>query len=122
MAIEDIGGLHALKINGITYDMIGNPTYKPGGITRTPKMSKGKTVGYVVNTDNPAEITCTIANTSLVDLAGVQGIKDATVELLEPNGKNFVIEHATITEVVEVNGEEGEISLTIQGDFGGEQK
>lgn len=122
MAIEDIGGLHAIKINGITYDMIGSPNYKPGGEVRTPKMSQGKVVGYVVNPDNPAEITCTLANTSLIDLAGLQGVKDATVELLEPNGKNFVIEHAAITEVLEVNGEEGEISVTIQGEFGGEQK
>lgn len=40
--LEDVGGLHELKVNGVLYNLKGDPTYQPGGRKHTPILAMVK--------------------------------------------------------------------------------
>lgn len=115
--LEDVGGLHELKVNGVQYNLKGDPTYQPGGKKHTPIISNGKTHGYKVE-DVPAKVSGTITDVSSLDLVELQELKDCTVELKKPNGKVLVINHASFSGDLSVNGAEGEISFEFTGPGG----
>ena len=115
MAFEDVGGTHKLYINGVQYNLKGDPTTDIGGEKRTPIMDvDGRCHGYKVEV-TPSKISGTITDTSDLDLIELRQLKNATVKLEKPNGKVFVITGAAFSGDPSESGAEGEISFELSG-------
>lgn len=119
MAFEDVGGNHKLFVNGVQYNLKGDPEMDIGGKKRTPVMGHGKLHGYKVETVQ-ARISGTITDTSDLDLVELRQLKDCTVKVEKPNGKVFVINHACFSGDQTENGAEGEIQFEFSGPPGKE--
>lgn len=115
MALEDIGGVHKLYINSVEYILKGDPTFDVGGVKRTPidtisgKVFSKKEIVH-------SSISGTIVNTSALDLVALREIKDATIILECPNGKQVVFRNAFFTDDPSVSGSEGEVSFAFAAD------
>lgn len=115
MALEDIGGVHKLYINSQEYILKGDPTFDIGGVKRTPiDTISGKT--FSKKEIAHSSISGTIVNTSSLDLVALREIKDATIILECPNGKQVVFRNAFFTEDLSVSGSEGEVSFAFAAD------
>ncbi len=120
---DDVGGVFELKVNGVLYNLKGQPTIELGGPNREPVLGPdGRLHGYKVTGNNPGKISGTITDTSDLDLVELQQIKDATVTVKKPNGKTVVLDHACFSVVASESGEEGEVSFEFQGPPAKEQK
>ena len=120
---EDVGGAFELQVNGVVYNLKGQPTIEMGGVIREPILGpRGQLHGYKVIGTNPAKISGTITDTSALDIVELQQTKDATVTLQKPNGKKVVMEHACFSVIASESGEEGEVSFEFQGPPASEQK
>ena len=94
---EDVGGAFELQVNGVVYNLKGQPTIEMGGIIREPILGpRGQLHGYKVIGTNPAKISGTITDTSALDIVELQQTKDATVTLQKPNGKKVVIDRKSV--------------------------
>lgn len=120
MAFEDVGGVHKLYVNGVQYNLKGDPTTDIGGQKRTPVMGvDGRLHGYKVEV-MPSKISGTITDTSNLDLIELRQLKNATVKLEKPNGKVFVINGAAFSGDPSESGAEGEVSFEFSGPPGKE--
>lgn len=120
MAFEDVGGTHKLYVNGVQFNLKGDPTINVGGEKRTPIMGvDGRCHGYKVET-MPASVSGTITDTSDLDLIALRQLKNATVKLEKPNGKVFVITGAAFSGDPSESGAEGEVSFEFSGPPGKE--
>lgn len=120
MSYEDVGGTHKLYINGVQQNLKGDPTYDVGGVKRTTIMGvDGRKHGDKVEVVM-SKVTCTITNTSSLDIVELRQLKNATIKLEEPNGKTFVIMGAVFSGDPSTSGAEGEISCEFSGPPGEE--
>ncbi len=112
---DDVGGTHKLFVNGVQYNLKGDPTTDIGGKKRTPVIGvDGRCHGYKVET-MPAKISGTITDTSDLDLVELRELSNATVKLEKPNGKVFVINGAAFSGDPSESGAEGEVSFEFSG-------
>jgi len=115
MALQDIGGVHKLYVNSVEYILKGDPTFDVGGVKRTPidtisgKVFSKKEIVH-------SSVSGTIVNTSELDLVALREMKDATIILACPNGKQVVFRNAFFTEDPSVSGSEGEVSFAFAAD------
>lgn len=115
MAFEDVGGIHKLSINGVQYNLKGDPTIDVGGIKRTSIVGvDGRLHGFKTEV-TAATISGTITDTSDLDIVELRQLHNATVKLEKPNGKIFVINGAAFTGDPSENGSEGEINFEFSG-------
>ena len=122
MSFEDVGGTYKLYINGVQQNLKGDPTYDIGGIKRTPIMGvDGRIHGYKKETVM-SKLSCTVTNTSELDIVELRQLKNATIKLEEPNGKTFIITGAAFSGDPSISGAEGEISCEFSGPPGEELK
>ena len=120
MAFEDVGGVHKLYVNGIQFNLKGDPTIDIGGEKRTAIMGvDGRMHGYKLEV-MPAKISGTITDTSDLDLIELRQLKNATVKLEKPNGKTLVINGAAFSGDQSESGAEGEIAFEFSGPPGKE--
>lgn len=120
---DDVGGVFELKVNGVLYNLKGQPTIELGGTYREPILGPdGKLHGYKVVGNNQGRVSGTITDTNALDIVELQNTKDATVTVKKPNGKTVVFEHACFGIVASESGEEGEVSFEFKGPPGKEQK
>ena len=120
MSYEDVGGTCKLFVNGVQYNLKGDPTYDVGGTKRTPIMGvDGRMHGYKKETVM-SKLTCTITNTSELDIIELRQLNNATIKLEEPNGKTFVMMGGVFSGDPSVSGAEGEISCEFSGPPGEE--
>ena len=115
MAYEDVGGTHKLFVNGVQFNLKGDPTYDLGGEKRTPVMGvDGRMHGYKVEVV-ASKISGTLTDTYETDLIELRQLKNATLKLEKPNGKIYVINGAGWSGDQEVSGSEGEVSFEFSG-------
>ncbi len=118
--LEDVGGVHTLKVNGVQLNLKGDPTVVLGGETSTLIMGKdGNPHGYVKSVGK-GTITVTITDTSSLDLIDLGKMRNGTVELTKPNGKKVILNAACCSGELSYNGAEGEVSVTFEGKPGKE--
>ena len=111
MAFEDVGGLHKLYVNGVQYNLKGDPTIDVGGEKRTLIMGvDGRAHGYKLEV-MPSSVSGTITDTSDLDLIELRKLKNATVKIEKPNGKTVIMNNACFSGDPSENGAEGEVSF-----------
>lgn len=115
MAYEDVGGLHKLFVNGVQFNLKGDPTIDIGGEKRTPIMGvDGRLHGYKVE-KTVSKVSGTITDTSDLDIQELRELSNATVKIEKPNGKTFIMTGACFSGDPSESGAEGEISFEFSG-------
>lgn len=115
MVFEDVGGVHKLYVNGVQYNLKGDPTIDVGGEKRTMIMGvDGRPHGYKLEV-MPAVVSGTITDTSDLDIIELRQLHNATVKIEKPNGKTVIITGACFSGDPSENGAEGEISFEFSG-------
>ena len=122
MALEDVGGIFKLYVNGVQMNLKGDPTINIGGKQRTLIMgADGRAHGYQVKILK-ASVSGTLTDTSDLDLVLLRDMKNATVKIEKPNGKTVIINEAAFSGEADENGSEGEINFAFEGTPGEELK
>lgn len=115
MAFEDVGGEFKLYVNGVQYNLKGDPTIDIGGTQRTAIVGvDGRLHGYSKKTVK-STISGTFTDTSDLDIAALRNLKNATVKVEKPNGKTVIQVGACFSGDASESGAEGEISFEFSG-------
>jgi hypothetical protein len=122
MALEDVGGIFKLYVNGVQMNLKGDPTIDIGGKQRTLLMgADGRAHGYQVR-NTKASVSGTFTDTSDLDLVLLRDMKNATIKIEKPNGKTVIINDAAFSGDASESGAEGEINFAFEGTPGEELK
>lgn len=122
MALEDVGGIFKLSVNGVQMNLKGDPTIDIGGKQRTLIMgADGRPHGYQVR-NTKATVSGTFTDTSELDLVLLRDMKNATIKIEKPNGKTVIISNAAFSGTASESGAEGEIDFAFEGVPGKEIK
>lgn len=115
MALEDVGGIFKLSVNGVQMNLKGDPTIDLGGEQRTLLMgADGRPHGYQVRVTK-ASVSGTFTDTSDLDLVLLRSTKNATIKIEKPNGKTVIIPNAAFSGDASEAGAEGEINFAFEG-------
>lgn len=112
-------GTVSVRVNGDTLRVKGPVTYSLGGQAREEIMGQTGLLGFKVQ-PVPAHITFASMDADDVDLAGLQAVRDATVQLSLENGKTIALDRASFVGAIEANTEEGEFEVKFVGAGGRE--
>ena len=113
---DDVGGLYTMYVDGVEFNLKGDPEFDIGGVKRTIiRGVDGKMHGTKKEVMG-SRISGTTTNTSELDIAALRETKDATIILNCPNGKVVNFPHCVFTGDPTVSGAEGEVSFEFGGD------
>ena len=108
-------GAVAVRLNGKILAIKGSITYSVGGKTREPVEGPTGLVAFAVKTQ-PAFVEVVSVDSSDVDLAALQELKDQTISLGLENGKTVVVYEASTVGLIEVTTDEGEFTVRFVGE------
>lgn len=115
-----IGGILALKIDGVVYSAVGNFTYNQGLPLRADLLGATSVDGYT-ETPQAAFIAGEIRDSTDVDLEKLATATDVTASLELRNGKTFVLANAWYAGEATGNSEQANFPLRLvsnqQGTF-----
>lgn len=115
MALQDVGGIFKLSVNGVQMNLKGDPTIDIGGKQRTLIMgADGRPHGYQVRVIK-SNVSGTFTDTDDLDLVMLRDMKNATIKIEKPNGKTVIIPNACFSGDAVENGAEGEINFAFEG-------
>lgn len=114
MKMGPIGGTVYFKLGGRQYQLGGSFKFKPNSVVREGKTGLSGPVGY---TEKPVlqEVTAELSYTADVDFALLNQVKDETLTFELANGHAYVMRNCFQVGEVEVDGGEGNASVTFQG-------
>lgn len=114
-----IAGYLSLQINGEIYNAVGNFTYNVGAPKREMLLGPDRVHGYKEMPQVPF-IEGEIRDSSDIDLSVLTNLKDATATIALANGKTFVLKDAVYVADGNVQTEEANIQLRLEGSKGEE--
>lgn len=121
--IDVVGGEYVFKVNGFQYSLKGHPELEYGGKHYEPVLDvEGNIIGNKSVSNGPSKISVTLVDLKSLDIVDLQQTKDATVTLEKPNGKTFVMKHASCGEPITESCEEGEVKVVFTAGKAGDQK
>lgn len=109
------GGLLAIKIDGVTYDGVGNFTYNSGAPLRTALLGATSVNGYS-EAPQAAFIAGEIRDGQNIDTEALVATTNATVTLELANGKTFVLANAWFEGEGTGNSQEGNFAVRFSSD------
>lgn len=114
MANSRVGGIILFKINGELFQAKGAFTYNIGKPKKEAVIGADRVHGFKETVVAP-KIEGALTDSDELDLEALVSLRDATVTLELANGKVIVIRGAWYAADADVDTEEGEIPLMIQG-------
>lgn len=113
MSNPNIAGAYTLHINSKEYPLKSEPSFFLGGKVEEEVEIMAERLATTSRKKNPY-IEGSFANFAEVDMQEIQGLKDATVVLTDPNGSNYVFRGCRCIGDV-VNDGQGSISFKLVG-------
>jgi hypothetical protein len=114
MAVQSIGGVAYLKVNGFQYMLRGDLVVSSDSLKRTGIAGQDSVHGF---TETPAVpyIKATITDTGGLALADFQTMRDVTVTAELNNGKHYILVDAWTADVRELKTSDGSLAIHFEG-------
>lgn len=110
-----LAGIAYVAIDGISYAIIGQGTYRPSQATRESLVGQDGYHGYK-EMPQPGRISWTGRDSGTLNVQALAGASDVTITLELANGKVVVGRNMVrVGEPVEVNSEEGSFEIAWEG-------
>jgi hypothetical protein len=114
MAVQSIGGIAYLKINGTQFMLRGDLVVSWDTIKRTGVAGQDSVHGFMEEPAVPY-IKGTITDTGGLALASLAAMRDVTVTIELNNGKHYILVDAWTADVRELNTAEGSLAIHLEG-------
>jgi hypothetical protein len=113
------GGIAYLKIDGVQQELKGNWSYRPSFEKKTAIKANSAVAGFKGEWMEPY-LEGEFVNSQKLDLNKLVNIENATVTLVEPTGKTFILSEAWYAGDGIGNTEEGNVAVRFEGKTGEE--
>lgn len=118
MAIPQVGVV-SIRRNGSPIRLKGNVTYSVGGMMRESVLGPRGLIGFSKR-GAAAFIEVETIDAGDLDLEDLQAAENETITLQLENGKTIVVNEASVVGQIQVNGEDGGITVRFEGPTGKE--
>jgi hypothetical protein len=113
------GGIAYLKIDGVQQELKGNWSYRPSFEKKTAVKAHSAVVGFKGEWMEPY-LEGEFINSQKLDLQKLVNLESATITLVEPTGKTFILSEAWYAGDGIGNTEEGNVAVRFEGKTGEE--